>query len=154
VIGTGTAEIYLAKVNQPSALVGDPQMVIFNAGKDRRGNAKIKIYAYSRTTNVGILMRGKLTRKGIINVAIPVLSNDSGTASFVLAIPGPPIKDGGKTIRGRDARYARIRCSKGKWVTRGTFTLGERAYPSGTPTGPSTKVNARPYKTRCHGARR
>ena len=71
-IGTGTAEIYLAKVNQPSALVGDPQMVIFNAGKDRRGNAKIKIYAYSRTTNVGILMRGKLTRKGIINVAIPV----------------------------------------------------------------------------------
>jgi hypothetical protein len=153
VIGTGTAKIYLAKVNKPSALVSDPQLVIFNAGKDHRGHAKLKIYAYSATTNVGILMRGKLSSKGVINVAVPVLASDSATANFVLAIPGPGIKAGGKKIRGRDPRYARIRCSKGKWVTRGTFTLGERSYPSGTPTGPSTKVKASPYTARCHGAR-
>ena len=154
VVGTGTAKIYLAKVHTPASLISDPQLVIFNAGKDKRRNAKIKIYAYSKRTNVGVLMRGKLTRKGIINVAIPVLSNDSATASFVLAIPGPPLKAGGKTIKGRDARYARIRCSKGKWVSRGTFTLGERSYPSGTPTGPSTKVKTKAFKKKCRGARR
>jgi hypothetical protein len=153
VVGTGTAKIYLAKVNKPSALVADPQLVIFNAGKDRSGKAKLKIYAYSATTNVGILMHGKLTRKGIINVAVPVLSSDSATASFVLSIPGPAIKAGGKKIKGRDPRYARIRCSKGKWVTRGRFTLGERSYPSGTPTGPSTTVKAKAYSAKCHGAR-
>lgn len=153
VIGTGTAKIYLAKVNTPAALVGDPQLIIFNAGKDKRGNAKIKIYAFSKTTNVGVLMRGSLSRTGVINVFIPVLSNDSATASFVLAIPGPPIKDGGKTFRGRDGRYIRIKCSKGKWVSSGTFTLGERSYPGGTPTGPSTTVKTKPSAQKCRGAR-
>ena len=153
VIGTGTAKIYLAKVHEDSALVSDPQLVIFNAGVAKGGLAKMKIYAYSRTTNVGILMHGTVSKKGIINVFIPVLSNDSATASFILAIPGPGIKDGGKTIKGRDANYARIRCASGKWVTRGTFTLGERSYPAGTPTGPSTTVKAKPSTVKCHGAR-
>ena len=84
-IGTGTAKIYLAKVHEDSALVSDPQLVIFNAGVAKGGLAKMKIYAYSRTTNVGILMHGTVS-KGIINVFIPVLSNDSATSSF---IPGP-----------------------------------------------------------------
>jgi hypothetical protein len=153
VIGTGTAKIYLAKVNKPTALVSDPQLVMFNAGKNKKGNAKLKIYAYSKTTNVGILMRGALNRKSVINVAVPVLSNDSATANFVLAIPGSGIKADGRKIKGRDPKYARIRCSAGKWVTRGTFTLGERTYPSGTPIGPSTVVKAAPYAKRCHGAR-
>ena len=91
VIGNGTAEIYLAKINTPAALISDPQMVIFNGGRDGNGNARMKIYAYSKSTNSGILMTGSLTRKGIQNVAIPVLSNDSGTANFVLRIPGPPM---------------------------------------------------------------
>ena len=60
IIGTGTAQIYLAKVVSPSTLVNDPQLLIFNAGKDKRGNAKIKIYAYSKRTNVGVLMKGAL----------------------------------------------------------------------------------------------
>lgn len=153
VVGTGTAKIYIAKVHKDSALVSDPQLVIFNAGKDKSGNAKMKIYAYSKFTNVGILMRGKLSKKGIENVFIPVLSNDSATAEFVLSIPGNGIKDGGMKIKGRDPNYARIKCSKGKWITGGTFTLGERAYPSGTATGPSTTVNAKPYKAKCHGRR-
>jgi hypothetical protein len=153
VIGTGTAKILLAKVNSPSALVTDPQLVIFNAGKDKRGQAKLKIYAFSAKTNVGILMHGTLSRKGVINVFVPVLSNDSATASFVLAIPGPGLKVGNKKVKGRDPNYARIRCSKGKWVTRGTFTLGERTFPAGTPTGPSTVVKAKPYTAKCHGAR-
>ncbi len=153
VVGTGTAKIYLAKVHQPSALVSDPQLVIFNAGKDNKGQAKVKIYGYSKTTNVGILMHGTVSRKGIINVFIPVLANDSATASFILAIPGPGITDGGKRIKGRDPNYARIRCSSGKWVTRGTFVLGERTYPAGNPTGPSTTVKARASTVKCHGAR-
>lgn len=153
IIGTGTAQIYLAKVVSAGTLIKDPQLLIFNAGKDKRGNAKIKIYAYSKYTNVGVLMRGSLTPGGVINVAIPVLSNDSATSTFVLSIPGPAIKDGGKSFRGRDPRYARIKCPTGKWVSRGTFTLGERAYPSGTPTGPSSTVKTKPSTVKCHGLR-
>ncbi len=153
VVGTGTSAIFLAKVNLPQTLISDPILVIFNAGTDKGGHAKMKIYAYSKTTNVGILMHGTVSRKGIINVFIPVLANDSATASFILAIPGPGITDGGKRIKGRDPNYARIRCSSGKWVTRGTFVLGERTYPAGNPTGPSTTVKARASTVKCHGAR-
>jgi len=158
VIGNGTAEIYLAKINQPAALIADPQMVIFNAGRDADGNAKMKIYAFSKSTNSGILMVGSLTPKGIQNVAIPVLSNDSATARFELRIPGPPmtVEDpasptGTSIVKGLDPDYARTRCSTGKWVNRGTFTLGERTYPAGIDTGPETVVEATPYVEQCQG---
>jgi hypothetical protein len=152
VIGTGTAEIYLAKVHQPTALITDPQLVIFNAGRDSNGNAKMKIYAYSKATNYGILMHGSLTPKGIQDVAIPVLSNDSATAQFTLSIPGPAIQaelpgGGTKSVKGLDPNYARARCSTGQWTTGGTFTLGERAFPSGTDTGPEVVVDATPFTT-------
>lgn len=153
IIGTGTAQIYLAKVVSDTTLVKDPQLLVFNAGKDKKGNAKIKIYAYSKNTNVGILMYGTLSRKAVINVAIPVLSNDSATTSFVLGIPGAPIKDGGKTFKGRDGGYARIKCTNGKWVSGGTFTLGERTYPAGTATGPSSTVKARNTSVKCRASR-
>ena len=158
VIGTGTAEIYLAKVYQPSALISDPELVIFNGGRDNAGNARMKIYAYSKATNYGILMHGSLTPKGIQDVAIPVLSADSATANFVLSIPGPgltvsdPGSPGGtRTIKGLDPAYARAKCSTGTWVTGGTFTLGERAFPSGTDAGPEREVAATPYTANCRG---
>lgn len=158
VIGNGTAEIYLAKIHIPAALITDPQMVIFNAGRDSNGNAKMKIYGFSKSTNSGILMEGSLTPQGIQNVAIPVLSNDSATANFVLRIPGPPmiVEDpasptGTSIVKGLDPAYARTRCSTGKWVNRGTFTLGERSYPAGTDTGPETMVEAAPYTEYCKG---
>lgn len=160
VIGTGTAAIYIAKVNAPQALVTDPQMVIFNGGRDRKGNPRMKIYAFSRTTNVGILMWGKLNRRGVQNVFVPVLSNDSAVKNFVFNLPGSgmTVEDssapgGTRTIRGLDPKYVRARCSSGRWVTGGTFTMGERAYPSGTPTGPSTLVQAQPYTDQCQGLR-
>lgn len=155
VIGTGTAEIYLAKLHKPSALIADPQLVIFNAGRDSRGNAKMKIYAFSQKTNYGILMYGSLTKKGIQDVSIPVLSNDSATAKFTLSIPGPPlhVTVGGRTrtIQGLDPNYARARCSTGTWTTGGTFTLGERSFPSGANVGPDTTVEATPFTTSCFG---
>lgn len=152
IIGTGTAEIYLGKNKSPQTLIKDPQLLIFNNGKSKKG-AKIKIYAFSQTTSVGILMYGTMSKASVINVAIPVLASDSATASFVLSIPGPPIKDSGKTFKGRDPRYARIKCSKGKWVSSGTFSLGERTYPGGEPTGPTTTVKAPPTTVKCKGAR-
>ncbi|MCB0861468.1 MAG: hypothetical protein KDB54_12530 [Solirubrobacterales bacterium] len=155
VIGTGVAEIYIAKIHQPTALIGDPQLVIFNAGRDKHGNARMKIYAYSKTTNYGILMFGSLTKKGIENVFIPVLSNDSATASFRLDIPGSGIQvetdNGTETVKGLDPNYARSKCSSGKWTTDGTFTLGERAFPGGTDTGPETIVKATPFTMNCKG---
>jgi hypothetical protein len=158
VIGTGTAEIYIAKVHSPTALIADPQLIIFNAGRDSHGNAKMKIYAYSKTTNYGILMYGSLTPKGIQNVFIPVLSNDSATAQFTLSIPGPGIQvddgnGGTKTIKGLDPSYARTKCSTGKWTTGGTFTLGERTFPGGAEIGPETVVDATPFTMRCTGLR-
>lgn len=160
VIGTGTAAIYLAKVHLPNALIDDPQMVIFNAGKNRKGNPRMKIYAYSAETNVGILMRGSLNRRGVQDVRIPVLSSDSAAARFVLRIPGPAMEvpdpdapGGTRKIKGRDPAYARARCSRGKWTTRGTFTLGERTYPGGVDTGPETVVKARPFTSQCFGRR-
>lgn len=156
VIGTGTANIYLAKLNQPFAFITDPQLVIFNAGRDDDGNAQMKIYAYSGRTHYGILMHGSLTPKGIQDVFIPVLSADSATSEFTLSIPGPGIEvetgsGATQTVKGLDPNYARARCSTGTWTTRGTFTLGERSFPGGTDTSPSTIVEATPYTTACKG---
>lgn len=158
VIGTGTANIYLAKVHNPSALISDPELVIFNAGRDSRGNANMKIYAYSKATNYGILMEGALSPQGIQDVAIPVLSNDSATADFVLSIPGngltvedPGSATGTRVVRGLDPSYARTRCSTGTWTTGGQFTLGERSFPAGVDTGPETVIEATPHSSRCNG---
>ncbi len=153
VIGTGTADIYLGKNHQPNYLITDPELVIFNAGRDRHGNAKMKIYGYSDTTHYGVLMRGTLTPRGIEDVAIPVLSADSATASFVLSIPGGGLDVGGQTIKGLDPAYARIRCSSESWTTEGEFTLGERSFPSGTDIGPETVIGAPPFTSQCHGLR-
>ena len=45
------------KVNLPTALITDPILIAFNAGYTGGGQPRIKIYGYSKTTNVGILMR-------------------------------------------------------------------------------------------------
>ncbi|HNC15310.1 MAG TPA: hypothetical protein PLV77_05375, partial [Solirubrobacterales bacterium] len=88
VVGTGTSAIVLAKVNLPETLIEDPILVLFNAGTDSKGQAKVKIYGYSKTTNVGILMHGTLV-KGVLDVAVPVLSDDSAVKYYQFDLPGP-----------------------------------------------------------------
>ena len=153
VIGTGTAKIYLAKVHEDSALVSDPQLVIFNAGVAKGGLAKMKIYAYSRTTNVGILMHGTVSKKGIINVFIPVLSNDSAVKYFQLNIPGGQLdrEDINVHVHGLDPNYVQAKCASSPLKTNAVFELGERSYPSGTPTGPTTTVTSPQTTQDCVG---
>ena len=158
VIGTGTANIFLAKVNHPNALIDDPQLVIFNAGRDSNGNAQMKIYGYSEATHSGVLMEGSLAPNGVQDVFVPVLSNDSAVSNFVLNIPGngiqtadPAAPGGMRTVRGLDPEYVRARCSGGHWTTRGQFTLGERTYPAGISIGPDSIVSSAPFTDHCQG---
>jgi hypothetical protein len=153
VVGTGTSAIWLAKHNAPNFLIPDPILVIFNAGKDNQGRAMIKIYGYSKTTNVGILMRGTLKGQ-VLDVAVPVLSNDSAVEYYQFDIPGPLLDrpDIDVSTRGLDPNYVHAVCpASGKLVTNSSFVLGERVYPSGTPTSPDTKVESEPTTQICTG---
>jgi hypothetical protein len=153
VVGTGTSAIFIAKVNKPNTLIDDPILVIFNAGKDKQGRAMIKIYGYSKFTNVGILMRGTLIGE-TLKVAVPVLSNDSAVKYYQFDIPGTGLvrPEIDVNTRGLDPNYVTAICPKsGELLTNSSFVLGERAYPSGTPTGPSTEVSSPQTKQTCKG---
>jgi hypothetical protein len=153
VVGTGTSAIYLAKVNQPTALIPDPILVLFNAGKDNKGQAKVKIYGYSKTTNVGILMHGTLV-KNVLDVAVPVLSSDSAVKYYQFDLPGGKLDrpDINVSTQGLDPNYVEAICPKsGDLVTNSEFILGERAYPAGTDTGPETTVDSPATHQSCTG---
>jgi hypothetical protein len=153
VVGTGTSAIFLANVNQPTALIGDPILVIFNAGKDKKGRSMIKIYGYSKTTNVGILMHGTLIN-GVLSVAVPVLSNDSAVKYYQFDLPGPLLDrpDIDVKTRGLDPNYVTATCpASGELLTNSEFVLGERTYPGGVDTTPSVTVDSPETKQNCTG---
>lgn len=152
VIGTGTSAIYLAKINQPGALISDPILVAFNAGTNTEGQARLKIYGYSKTTNVGILMTGALKGR-VLNISVPVLSNDSAVKYFELSFPGPLLDrpDIGVKTQGLDPDYVRATCPSGELRTEAVFELGERTYPGGVPTTPTTTLAAPDHLQNCSG---
>ena len=153
VVGTGTSAIFLAKVNAPSALIEDPILVLFNAGEDSKGQAKVKIYGYSDRTHVGILMHGTLV-KNVLDVAVPVLSSDSAVKYYQFDIPGTGLvrPEIGVNTRGLDPNYAQGICpASGDLVTNSSFVLGERSYPGGQDTGPITKVDSPTTHQKCKG---
>ena len=156
VVGTGTSLIYVAK--QTAAPLLDPQMVIFNAGRNGKGEAKIKIYAYSKNTATGILMYGTLSRSGLMVVDIPVLSFDSAVGHFRFDIPGNGMEvedqrepDGLRTIKGLDRQYVKARCSDGAWTTNASFRMGERNPSNGADTSPTTTIQAPAFTDQCRG---
>jgi hypothetical protein len=154
VVGTGTSAIFLAKINQPGALIADPILVIFNAGKDNNGRPKVKIYGYSKTTNVGILMRGTLIN-GVLDVAVPVLSNDSAVKYYQFDLPGPVLDrpDIGVNTQGKNPNYVTAVCpASGILTTNSEFVLGERTYPGGVDTTPETTVASPETTQECVGS--
>lgn len=157
VVGTGTSTIIIAKVNNnPNTVVSDPILVIFNAGTDGQGRPKIKIYGFSDYTNVGILMHGTLINQ-VLDVAVPVLSNDSAVRYFQFDMPGPLLDRSdvpgiGIKAQGLDPNYVKAVCpATGELITNSEFILGERTYPGGTPTTPDTKVVSPETKQSCTG---
>jgi hypothetical protein len=158
VVGTGTALVQLARINLPQYTLTDPRLVIFNAGRNEAGRPKITIYGYSKSVNTGLLMHGVLAADGQLKINVGVLAVDSSVSQFTLGIPGKPIEvedssseSGRMTIRGRDPEYLRAKCSTGEWLATGTFVLGERAFPSGIPTGPETRLSSNQFSLPCRG---
>jgi hypothetical protein len=136
----------------PETLIVDPILIVFNAGTTGSGQPKLKIYGYSKTTNVGILMTGTLKGE-VLDIAIPVLSNDSAVKYFQLNIPGGQLvrDDINVNVHGLDPNYVQAKCASSPLKTNAVFELGERAYPSGTPTGPTTQVTSPQTTQNCTG---
>ena len=150
--------IYLAKLHVLPAYLTDPKMVIFNGGRDSNGNARIKIYAFSKSTATGILMQGSLTPKGVQDVAVPILTSDSAVSSFIFNIPGTGISveddsspGGVRTVKGLDPKYARAKCSTGRWKTSAALTLGERDVATGLDASTPFTIHAEPFVQKCSG---
>lgn len=150
VLGNGTSELYLARLNA----AGGPQtkdgvLIIFNGGRNRDGSPRLKVYGYSEILNTGIYMEGNL-RQNVLLVDIPYLTADSSVGSFNLNIPGSDSPFPAR--RGRDPKFVRATCADGTWDGLASFTLGTRD-PSGNPLGPDSVVDAPPVMKPCSGAK-
>jgi hypothetical protein len=140
-IGNGTAVFALAQSTSELA-TRDGEILIFNGGRVG-GLPKIKVYAYSYDTQVGIYTEATLQPDGQLLFDIPRLTSDSSVRALNLAIPGQqmviPKPNFGLTVTlppGQDKTYVQARCvgSSGfPWTA--DFTLGSRD-AGGNPTGP------------------
>jgi hypothetical protein len=145
-IGNGTAVFGLAQSTSPAA-TRDGEILIFNGGLNG-GLPKIKIYAYSYDTSVGIYTESTLQPDGQLLFNIPQLTSDSSVRSLNLSIPGEEIVLEkplfGITVTlppGQDPNYVRAKCvGNGGFPWTADFTLGDRDN-GGNPTGPETFVS-------------
>ena len=140
-LGNGTAVFGLGQSTAPLA-TRDGEILIFNGGLVG-GLPKIKVYAYSYDTTVGIYTSAILQPDGQLRFEIPRLTSDSSVRSLNLAIPSQeiviekPLFD--KTVvlpAGQDKTYAQAKCVGNAgfpWTT--DFTLGSRD-AGGNPIGP------------------
>lgn len=160
VVGTGTAVVQLAQSKVPSPVnpLTDPQLVIFNAGRDQDGRPKITIYGYSSNLNTGLLMYGTLAKNGELKIDIGVMPYDSSTSEFRFDVPGQGIEvedvespGGTRTVKGLDPDYLRAKCSTGVWTASGEFVLGERDEATGFPKGEETFLSSNSFDLPCEG---
>lgn len=155
VLGNGSAELHLAKVNYANGPnLKDPVLIVFNGGKTSSGLPKIKIYGFSKGTGAGIFMEGVLQPDGKLDILIPVLTYDSAVGRFDLNIPGTePVKYNNADVPGSmglDKTYVQAKCSTGHWDMTAKFTLGERD-TAGEPIGTESVIDAPPVSKTCVG---
>ncbi|MCB0869709.1 MAG: hypothetical protein KDB52_02650 [Solirubrobacterales bacterium] len=153
IVGTGVSTIIIAKINNnPNTVISDPILILFNAGTDSQGRAMLKVYGYSKYTNVGILMHGTLVGQ-VLDLAVPVLSNDSAVKLYTFNMPGPVLDrpELGINVKGLDSNYVQATCADGVWKTNSEFILGERTYPGGVDTTPETTVVSPETEQNCVG---
>lgn len=160
VVGTGAARVQLARNKGPSPIptLTDPQMVIFNAGRNRAGNPKITIYGFSKTVNVGTVMTGSLARNGALRMDLAVMPFDSAVSSFSFDLPGEGMEvedrsspTGFTTVKGMDPDYLRAKCSTGSWKASGEFLLGERDEATGLPVSEEYFLTSNVFTLPCEG---
>lgn len=150
VIGNGSAELYLARINSADGpTLKDPVLIVFNGGRTDTGLPKMKIYGYSKNVGYGIYMEGILTKQGILDVTIPFIPYDSAVGSFNLNIPGSssPFEN----RRGQTPDYVRTTCRNGSWEGGSSFVLGTRD-EAGQATSPDSVVTAPRLTIPCDGA--
>jgi hypothetical protein len=143
-LGNGTAVFALAQSTSPVA-TRDGEILIFNGGRVG-GLPKIKVYAYSYDTQVGIYTSAILQPSGQLRFEIPQLTSDSSVRSLNLSIPGQRVvrekPQFGLTVvlpPGQDPSYVRARCVDSGFPWTADFTLGSRDN-GGNPTGPPEYV--------------
>ena len=144
-LGNGTAIFGLGQSTSPTA-TRDGEILIFNGGRVG-GLPKIKIYAYSYDTTVGIYTEATLQPDGQLLFDIPRLTSDSSVRSLNLSIPGQeivlekPLFD--KTVvlpAGQDKTYVQAKCvGDAGFPWSADFTLGSRD-AGGNPIGPAEIV--------------
>ena len=160
IIGNGLAKFALS---QQTALARDGVEIVFNGGLVASGvNAglpRIKIYAYSYDTNVGLYTEAVLKKDGKLYFDIPPLTADSSVTSLNLNIPGKVeslfVASKNLTVelpKGQDSNFAQAICKTGSWPYTATFTLGDRD-TQGNPI-PNTPIVTLPVSstTPCVGA--
>lgn len=156
VIGTGRATIKLAQL--VAGELDDPQLVIFNAGKNSSGRPKITIYGYSQDANAGLVMTGFLATNGELDIAIGTLPFDSSVSDFTLGIPGDPIAvppgtgpGGSDEVVGQDPGYLVARCADGEWTATGAFSFASRNPTTGALTSPVVDLDSNAVSLPCEG---
>lgn len=158
ILGNGLARFALA---QQTGLSRDAVEIVFNGGivasGANKGLPRVKVYAYSYDTNVGLYTEAVLKKDGKLYFDIPPLTADSSVTSLNLAIPSVPTdlyiasKDITVTLpQGQDPNYAQAICKTGTWAFGATFLLGDRD-TAGNPTGPTTTLPTN-NTTDCSGA--
>jgi len=143
-IGNGTAVFGLGQSNNPLAnLPGE--MLVFNGGLED-GLPKIKVYAYSYDTGVGIYTFAILQPDGQLLFDIPRLTADSSVRQLNLDIPGQeivipkPNLDLTVTLpAGQDPNYVQAKCVGSAFPWTADFTMGSRD-AGGNPIGPAEFV--------------
>ena len=149
IIGNGLAEFALA---QSTALPRDGVIILFNGGRQAngplKGQPRVKLYAYSYDTGVGLYAEAALARDGSLDFQIPQLTADSSVTSINLNIPGTPtnvfVASQNRNVTlpaGKKPNYVRAKCSGSGFAFSGEFLLGTRD-TLGNPTSPTTTLNA------------
>jgi len=158
IIGNGLAKFALGQFTAASR---DGVILVFNGGKQTSGSLKgqprIKIYAYSYDTGVGLYTEGALSKTGQLYFDIPPLTADSSVTSLNISIPGKTtdlfVASKNITVTlppGQDKNYAQAKCTTNSWPFKATFQLGDRD-TAGQPSGPTTTLVS-DTTTPCSGA--
>jgi len=154
-IGNGTAVFGLGQSNNPLAnLPGE--MLVFNGGLEG-GLPKIKVYAYSYDTNVGIYTFAILQPNGQLLFNIPRLTADSSVRQLNLDIPGQEVVINKPNLAltvtlpaGQDPNYVQAKCVGNAFPWTADFTMGSRD-AGGNPIGPPEFVISDTGSNVCSG---
>jgi hypothetical protein len=156
VIGNGTATFVLNRNNVNPAAALDGYIVIFNGG-EVNGEPKLKIYAFSYDTGVGIYTSGTLSPQGKLVFNIPQLTSDSSVSLLDIKLPGKKesyfLPNQQITVNlpaGEASNYVQAKCNSNSFAYAGSFALGTRD-TNNDPTSPTTIVQDS-GSTACTGA--